>query len=324
MLGRILRISSLLTIALATVLAVWLADLGVSPWIAIAIGLLLPFVIHALPLGVEFITGALIDRRPIARLTPVDAVRLWLVESWRSFVVFNIDQPWRANFPERPIVNDAARPALLLVPGYMCNRASWRHWVLDGLPSDWNVATVNLEPVYAAVEDHAESLHVAVQKLLAGSGAERVTLVCHSMGGLAARAYLRAKGHDLVARVITISTPHHGTVFARYAHGANSRQMRRACDYVRRLADSEEPVEFICFASQHDNLIVPRDSQALASAEAIWFEKIGHLAMTASDEVLAKLVEVVARPLRPSTSHLRASAQQSIADRDTGLSLARQ
>ncbi len=323
MLGRILRISSLLTIALATVLAVWLADLGVSPWVAIAIGLLLPFVIHALPLGIEFITGALIDRRPIARLNPVDAVRLWLVESWRSFVVFNIDQPWRANFPERPIVNDAARPALLLVPGYMCNRASWRHWVLDGLPSDWNVATVNLEPVYAAVEDHAESLHVAVQKLLAGSGAERVTLVCHSMGGLAARAYLRAKGHDLVARVITISTPHHGTVFARYAHGANSRQMRRACDYVRRLADSEEPVEFICFASQHDNLIVPRDSQVLASAEAIWFEKIGHLAMTASDEVLAKLVEVVARPLRPSTSHLRASAQQSF-DRDTGLSLVRQ
>ncbi len=34
MLGRILRISSLLTIALATVLTVWFIDLGVSPWIA--------------------------------------------------------------------------------------------------------------------------------------------------------------------------------------------------------------------------------------------------------------------------------------------------
>jgi len=296
MLGRLLRISSLLTIALATVLAVWFIDLGLSPWIAIAIGLLLPFFIHALPLGVEFITGALIDRRPIARLDPVDAVRLWLVESWRSFVVFNIDQPWRANFPERPIVNDAARPAVLLVPGYMCNRASWRHWVLDGLPSNWNVATVNLEPVYAPVEDHAASLHAAVQKLLADSGAERITFVCHSMGGLAARAYLRAKGHDLVARVITIDTPHHGTVFARYAHGANSRQMRRACDYMRHLAESDEPVEFICFASQHDNLVVPRDSQVLTYAEAVWFEKIGHLAMMASDEVMAKLVEVVERP----------------------------
>ena len=297
MLGRLLRISSLLTIALATVLAVWFIDLGLSPWIAIAIGLLLPFVIHALPLGVEFITGALIDRRPIARLGVVDALRLWLVESWRSFVVFNIDQPWRADFAERPIVNDAARPAVLLVHGYMCNRASWRQWVRAALPADWNVATISLEPVYAPVEEYAEALHRAVGKLRADSGTERVTLVCHSMGGLAARAYLRAKGHDAVARVITICTPHHGTVFARFAHGENTRQMRRACDYVRRLAESDEPVEFICFAAQHDNLVVPRESQVLACAEAVWFEKIGHLAMAASDEVLAELVEVVERPL---------------------------
>jgi predicted alpha/beta hydrolase family esterase len=297
MLARILRISSLLTIALATVLTVWFVDLGASPWIAIAIGLLLPFVIHALPLGVEFITGALIDPRPITRLNVVDAMRLWLVESWRSFVVFNIDQPWRANFAERPIINDAARPAVLLIHGYMCNRASWRYWVREGLPIDWNVATISLEPVYAPVEDYAESLHRAIQELRADSGADRVTLVCHSMGGLAVRAYLRAKGHHAVARVITISTPHHGTVFARSAHGANARQMRRTCDYVRRLAESEEPVEFICFASQHDNLVVPRDSQVLACAEAIWFEKIGHLAMTASDKVLMRLIEVVERPL---------------------------
>ncbi len=296
MLGRLLRISSLLAIALATVLAVWFIDLGLSPGFAIAIGLLLPFAIHALPLGVEFITGALIDRRPIGRLGALSALRVWLVESWRSFVVFNMDQPWRANFPERLIVKDRARPAVLFVHGYMCNRASWRHWIRKGLPADWNVATVSLEPVYAPVEDYAETLHRVVQKLCDDSGAERVTLVCHSMGGLAARAYIRAKGHGAVARVITIDTPHHGTVFARYAHGANSRQMRRACDYVRRLAESDEPVEFICFASQHDNLVVPRDSQVLACAEAVWFEKIGHLAMIDNDRVLSKLIEVVERP----------------------------
>ncbi len=296
MLRRILRVSSLLTLALATVLAVWFVDLGLSPRIAIAIGLLLPFAIHAIPLAGEFITGAVMDKRPIARLSVAAAARLWLVESWRSFVVFNIDQPWRADFAERPVVRNAARPAVLLIHGYMCNRASWRQWVCEGLPADWNVATISLEPVYAPVEDYAEPLQRAVQKLRAQSGAERVTLICHSMGGLAARAYLRAKGHDAVARVITIDTPHHGTVFARFAHGHNSRQMRRACDYVQRLAESDEPVEFICFASQHDNLVVPRDSQVLSCAEAVWFEKIGHLAMTNSAQVLTKLIEVVQRP----------------------------
>ena len=321
MLGRILRISSLLTIALATLLTVWFIDLGLSPWIAVTIGVLLPFVIHAVPLSVEFIIGALIDRRPIARLNLFEAARLWLSESWRSFVVFNIDQPWRADFPERPVVNDAARPAVLLVPGYMCNRASWRHWVIKGLPRDWNVATISLEPVYAAIEEYADALQRAVEKLRADSGAERVTLVCHSMGGLAARTFLRTKGHDSIARVITICTPHHGTVFARLAHGENTLQMRRACDYVRRLAESDEPVEFICFASQHDNLVVPRDSQVLACAEAIWFEKIGHLAMSASDEVLTKLVEAVERPIGQNRDHLH--LQPSLSDPHVDFSLAR-
>ena len=44
-------------------------------------------------------------------------------------------------------------------------------------------------------------------------------------------------------------------------------------------------------------MIVPRDGQVLECAEAVWFERIGHLAMTDNDEVLAKLIEVVERPL---------------------------
>ena len=178
---------------------------------------------------------------------------------------------------------------------------------LGKLPHHWNVATVDLEPVYAAVEEYAHVIDRAVQQLREAAGAERVTLVAHSMGGLAARAYLRAHEHSCVQRVVTIDTPHHGTVFARYAHGANSRQMRRACDFVQQLAQREEPVEFVCFASQHDNLIVPRDSQVLDCAEAVWFEKIGHLAMTDDDRVLAKLIQVVERP------HADAVAAQPLA-----------
>jgi triacylglycerol esterase/lipase EstA (alpha/beta hydrolase family) len=116
------------------------------------------------------------------------------------------------------------------------------------------------------------------------------------MGGLVARAYLRSRGHQAVNRVITINTPHHGTLLAKFDRSENARQMRRSCDYLRRLAEQPEPVEFICFASHHDNLIVPRDSQVLDCAEAIWFERIGHLAMTADDRVFSCLSEIVERP----------------------------
>ena len=197
----------------------------------------------------------------------------------------------------------ADRPAVLFIHGYMCNRGTWRPWLTaGGLTRRWNCATVNLEPVFGAVDRYPDLIHAAVERLRAASGAERVTLVCHSMGGLAARAYLRSHGHHAVARVVTIDTPHHGTLFARLGHGDNTRQMRRACEFVRKLAASDEPVEFVCFASQHDNMIVPRDGQVLECAEAVWFERIGHLAMTDNDQVLRKLIEVVERPLPEATT----------------------
>ncbi len=298
MLTRILRLASVVQLAVGAVLGAGLVALGAPTWIGVVFAISVPFLFHAVPLGIEFIVGALIDRRPVARLNPIDAIRVWLVESWRSASAFNVDQPWRAGFPERPLVRDPRRPAVLLVHGYLCNRAVWRPWLLGGLPERWNVATISLEPAYGAIDDYAAVLHQALERLRRQSGAEQVTLVCHSMGGLAARAYLRKYADAGVQRVITIDTPHHGTIFARFAHGLNSRQMRRASDYVQGLADCDEPVEFICFASQHDNLVVPRESQILQCAESIWFEKIGHLAMTADAEVLRKLIEVVERPAR--------------------------
>jgi triacylglycerol lipase len=302
MLARILRIGVglevIAAVMLVTVLGAW-----VVPPLAVAIIVLLPLAVHGIPLAIEFITGAIVDRRPVARLGPFALTKVWFGETWRSFKVFNLDQPWRADYPEPDIVRQPDRPAVLFIHGYMCNRGTWRPWLTAGeLTRRWNCATVNLEPVFGAVDRYPDLIHAAVERLRAASGAERVTLVCHSMGGLAARAYLRSHGHHAVARVVTIDTPHHGTLFARLGHGDNTRQMRRACEFVRKLAASDEPVEFVCFASQHDNMIVPRDGQVLECAEAVWFERIGHLAMTDNDQVLRKLIEVVERPLPEATT----------------------
>jgi predicted alpha/beta hydrolase family esterase len=296
MLARYLKIGELIELIAAIALARALVLAGLPTWLAIALAALLPLATQAVPLAIEFVTGAIIDRRPVPRLSPVAFITLWWIETWQSFKLFHIDQPWRSTFPERPLVRDPARPAVLLVHGYMCNRATWRTWLDDGLPARWNIATVNLEPVFGPLEGYAKVIHAAVERLRSATGAPRVTLVCHSMGGLAARTYLRRHGHHSVQRVITIDTPHHGTVFAPLGRGHNARQMRNASEFVRRLASEDEPLEFVCFASQHDNLIVPRDNQILASAEAVWFENIGHLAMTAHDDVLKKVIEVVERP----------------------------
>ena len=301
MLARLLRVTSLLLLAASIALALVLIGIGM-PWaIAVVAGALLPIAFHGVPLAVEFVFGALSDRRPGARLGLGRAVRLWASETWRAFVSFTIDQPWRATFAEPRLLQEASRPAVLLVHGYFCNRAVWRPWLLDSTIGErWNVATVNLEPPLGAIDDYVEGLEAAISSLRSASGSDRVTIVAHSMGGLAVRAYLRARGAARVARLITLDTPHQGTVFARFGQGVNTRQMRRGCEYLRDLGNADVRVELVCFASRDDNLIVPREAQVLGAAEAVWFDGIGHLAMTADNRVLTKLIEVVERPLSPN------------------------
>jgi triacylglycerol lipase len=74
-------------------------------------------------------------------------------------------------------------------------------------------------PWAAGVKRRSEELKENIQKILSVSGAEKVNLIAHSMGGLDARHMMfndRAEGkiHERIASLATISTPHEGTVFA--------------------------------------------------------------------------------------------------------------
>ena len=282
MLARLLRIGAGIELLGAVVIGAALLHWGAPAWVAVLAGAALPLMVHGVPLAIEFATGAAIDRRPVARLGPLALGRVWLGETWRSFKVFNIDQAWRAGFPEPAVVHDPLRPAVLFIHGYMCNRATWRPWLFGrGLAQRWNCATVNLEPVFGPVDRYPERIDEAVERLRAASGAARVTLVCHSMGGLAARVYLRRHGDAHVARVVTLATPHHGTVFGRLGHSRNARQMARDSPFVEHLRrdDHGRWSRFTTVATRDDNLVVPRSSPLLPGAKQVQIDGVAHLAL---------------------------------------------
>jgi pimeloyl-ACP methyl ester carboxylesterase len=289
MLARGLRVANLL-VALATALLAWSLHRGGLGWpAAVALALLLPVGLQGLPLAIEFGTGALRDRRAGARLGPLAALRLWAGETAHSLRLFNLDQVWRAGFPEPQVLRDPARPAVLLIHGYMCNRAVWRDW-LPRLTQVANVATLNLEPVFGPIEGYADRIAAAVERLREASGAPQVTIVAHSMGGLATRAYLRRHGGASIAQVITVATPHHGTVFARLGLGRNARQMCPDSEFLKALNASAEPTPFVCVAASDDNLIVPRASPLLAGQPALRVDRVGHLAALADERVLEAVI----------------------------------
>lgn len=83
--------------------------------------------------------------------------------------------------------------------------------------SDDNIPFNNFESNQSAIVKQGLAIRDAVEKVLTFSGADKVILVGHSMGGLASREYLQnpenwqPDGDHHVAKLLTIGTPHGGS-----------------------------------------------------------------------------------------------------------------
>jgi triacylglycerol lipase len=273
-------------------------------WLAIPIGILVPLVGTGVVLAFEFALGAISDPR-IPALPKRELLAIWWEETRISTRMFSFAQLFASHFPELPVVHDPQRPAVLLIHGYLCNRAVW-HALMDSEKlGGCNVATIDLEPIFGPLERYADVIHGAVDRLRSATGAAQVVLVGHSMGGLAIREYLRQKGDTNVAKVITLATPHHGTLFAPLGTGANAKQMAVGSPFMQQLAQAMSPqlaAKFVCVATREDNLIVPRSSPLLPGARQVLLDRVGHLALIEDPRTW----QVLEDELHPQRSRLAA------------------
>ncbi len=265
-------------------------------WAALAAGCALPCLLTAAALGCELLVQGWHQRRG-GGTTLVRSLRTWLGETVVSLRSFCWRQPFLANFPEPPLGRDPTRPAVLLVHGYGCNRAVWLPLIRSGRLDGFHVATVDLAADLRAIEAQVPLLAAAAGRLRAASGARRLVLVAHSMGGLAARALLQTAGGMEVDQLITLGTPHAGTWFARFGPGRAARQMRLRNPWLaalERATDAGQRGRCTCIASADDNLILPRASAHLAGARNLTVRGIGHLELTVSPVVWDLLVARIA------------------------------
>jgi len=198
---------------------------------------------------------------------------------------------------------DARLPPVLLLHGYGCNSGYWAHLtpLLDACHISH--ATLDLAPVTAPIDAYVPLVEQGVQDLLAATGAARVVIVAHSMGGLVARAWMRAHGAGRVARVITLGTPHHGTSLASFGVGANAVQMRRDGAWLRELAASETAATRALITSiytHHDNIVAPQTSSELDGARNLAFGGMGHVALGAHRQILNAVLRELGAQLATS------------------------
>jgi pimeloyl-ACP methyl ester carboxylesterase len=214
---------------------------------------------------------------------------------WREFLaaarIMLIDMPF-APGPVRRETGSGAAP-VLLVHGFFCNRGAFRSMAARLAREGFPVESHDLEPVYASIDDYAPALAARIDAMVDRYAGAQLTVVCHSMGGLAMRAYLRAHGPSRLARLITLGTPHAGTRLARWGQGRNVRQMEPGSSWLRELAASEQrglPVPVTAIYSTHDNIVAPQGNAQLQGAENVRFDGIGHVDLLFDDAVFATIL----------------------------------
>jgi triacylglycerol lipase len=124
-------------------------------------------------------------------------------------------------------------------------------------------------------------------------GDERVTLVGHSLGGLVARHYLRSCDDERVVRLITLGTPHGGTLAA-WQLLPCVRDLRPDSALITDLnLDDGVPDRFdvVAISSDFDALVLPADNASYRGAFNIQIRGVGHNALLFSRRVFKLLEE---------------------------------
>lgn len=297
MISRLARAALLVELLVYLGWGIWLHAGHVPLWrifaMVIAAALILRLVVTLGP----FLTVMVLRLRDSRKILGAGFGRAMLGEYVAKSLSFTLWQPFeRRLMSPDPTPTPGGRAPILLVHGYLCNRGSWRVMRrLLGERLSNPVYTLSLEPPFARIDDYVQQLEARVATILAGSGHARLHLVCHSMGGLVARAWLaRAEGWSRVASLSMLGSPHQGTELARAGIGHNVRQMVKGNAWLTVL-ESEEAglvprVPVISVHTENDNLVYPPESSDLPWAANIRIEGVGHVQLQSSVDVADHVV----------------------------------
>ena len=183
----------------------------------------------------------------------------------------------RSSGPALPPAAQERPGPVLLVPGYGGGTASLQV-LADRLTAVGRDATVLALPGGGTgdLALSADALDAAAEEALSRTGAESVDVVGYSAGGVVARLWVADGNTDVVRRVVTLGSPHHGTTLAELAGDLAPGQCPVGCsqlapgsDVLARLNAGDETPEgptWVSVWTTQDRTVTPPDSAELDGA----------------------------------------------------------
>jgi len=197
----------------------------------------------------------------------------------------------------RPAGDGRHDTPVVLVHGFGHNRSAWlvldRHLRKAGFTS---VHTFNYNPFVHDVPQIAAQLQERVELIRAVTGAAKVHLVGHSLGGVVIRWFVQELGgEDAVDTAVTVASPHHGTMAAALGRvfGRTAKQLLPGSWVVRRLNGRPLPssVRWVAYYSNLDLLIQPGSSGKLPGAVNLLVKDHGHISVLLAPRVCRSIVD---------------------------------
>ena len=216
----------------------------------------------------------------------------------------------RALFAGDPL---AARIPVLLVHGLVDNRSVFavmrRSLRRRGFA---HVCSWNYSPFLTDVARAATDLGEHIERICEQTGHDRVHVVGHSLGGLIARYHVQRQGGDVrVDSLVTLGTPHQGSILAHVLPTPLVRQLRPGSPVLREL---EEPApgcrtRITAVYSDLDQLVLPTQSGRCdhpdLRARNLLFRGVGHMSLPIHRGVLDEVATTLAGAGEPvDTRHL--------------------
>jgi hypothetical protein len=181
------------------------------------------------------------------------------------------------------------RPVILL-HGYLQGRANF-------LLLARRLAAAGIGPLFgfeywtlARLGRAAEKLAEFVDEVRAETGAAKVDLIGHSMGGVVARAYA-SQTPGTVEHLVTIGSPHGGSAMAGFGVGWPAVELALGSEVLASLAAAPAPpgVRVTCIWSRADGLVWSHRAAVIPGADEVVYDDLGHLSLLTSRRVAREI-----------------------------------